>query len=87
MTCRFTPLPGGFAVSCSRSRGTVLPCEVCKARPHMVFCGYRLRGAKQGGTCDRAMCLGCAVAIGPVHMCAAHAKVTNAELDEWGAQR
>lgn len=87
MTCKFTPLPGGFAVSCSRGRQTVLPCEVCKARPHTVICDFKLRGDKVGGTCGRAMCRRCAAKVGPCDMCPAHAKVTNAELDEWGASR
>ena len=74
MTCKLTPIPGGFVVACTRGKARVM-CEICKQRPVAKLCDYPLVGAKAGQTCDRKLCLGCAVHTGPDQdLCPAHAK-------------
>lgn len=41
-----------------------------------MLCDWKLAGAKAGKTCDRFMCLGCAVKVGEdKHLCEPHGKL------------
>jgi len=75
MTCQRIPLPGGFAVVCTRRPRA--RCEVCKVREHTLLCDFALRGAKTGKTCDRKLCAGCAAKASGQDLCPAHARLGN----------
>lgn len=88
MTCRITPIPGGFIATCTRGRQPErAPCSVCKARPHTQLCDFELRGKAAGRSCDAKLCASCAVKAGPGDrdLCPAHAKLETAQTN--GADR
>lgn len=67
MTCNVIDLGGGNSViACSRERKR--QCVECKA-PASRLCDAKL----SGGTCDRPLCVGCAVPAGRgVDLCPRH---------------
>ena len=77
MTC--TRLRDGDATVfiCSRVPLRHRKCASCGA-PATRQCDAPLRGSKEGKTCDRHLCDGCATRIGPdVDLCPAHARLTR----------
>ena len=56
MACKFTPIPGGFMVSCTRGSDRA-PCKEngCHA-PSVALCDWPLGGGKKGKTCSRPVC-------------------------------
>lgn len=74
MPCR--PLPGGAGWVCTRERWTCSSCG--KTSAVAVLCDHPLTGAAAGRTCDRVLCRGCAVRVGPNRdLCPAHAQATK----------
>lgn len=62
MPCDHVALPGGgYAIVCRRDRRK--PCIVC-GRPSSKLCDFPLTGGKAGKTCDRPLCVRCAVHVG-----------------------
>jgi len=79
MTCTRTDLGnGGFVVTCTRGRRRRPACDVCGVHEHTLLCDFALRGAKAGKTCSRRLCAKCAVRVGELDLCPAHAKVAAA---------
>lgn len=83
MTC--TPINLGNGVTgytCSRRTPRAL-CVICKWREHTLLCDYALHGAKAGATCSAKLCSACAVRLGALDLCPAHARRANeqASLD------
>lgn len=76
MTC--TPIDLGNGVMgfvCSRGRRKEAAlCSVCKSREHTLLCDYALHGAKAGATCSAKLCAACAVKVGALDLCPAHAR-------------
>lgn len=73
MPCQPISGPGGMTgFICSRGP-RAKPCCIC-GKPSSRLCDFPLRGAKAGRTCDRPLCAGCAVHVGPDRdLCPAHA--------------
>lgn len=79
MTCTSYRLgDGGFAIVCTRGRPARATCSACGTREHELLCDYPLRGKKAGKTCSRKLCSACAVKVGDLDYCPAHAKLPAA---------
>lgn len=64
----------GNMIICSRS-SRAKRCEIC-GKPGGKLCDFPLSGPKSGKTCDRSLCVACAVHVDPdIDYCPAHAKV------------
>jgi hypothetical protein len=75
MTCH--PLGNGGGFFCTR--GPQARCSSCNKRLASKLCDFDLTGAKAGSTCDRKLCAGCAVVVGPERdYCPAHARASTA---------
>jgi len=77
MPCDTTRLPGGgYAIICGR-RSKPKAC-VCCGRPSSKLCDFPLTGAKEGSTCDRALCANCAVHRAPdTDYCPTHGRMID----------
>jgi hypothetical protein len=68
----------GNAVAFACTRGPVRKHRCSCGAVATKQCDAPLRGKKQGQTCDKYLCDGCAVAIGPeIDLCPAHARETR----------
>jgi hypothetical protein len=82
MPCKTIDLGNGdFAITCSRDRRSRAVCDVCKDREHTLLCDFPLSGAKAGKTCSRKLCGRCAVKVGALDLCPAHAKQPLPQLE------
>ena len=76
MTCH--PLGNGGGFFCTRER-RIPPCSVCGKRLTSKLCDFALTGPRTGDTCNRKLCEGCAVNVGPNRdYCPPHARMTTA---------
>lgn len=78
MGCRTVLIPGGFITSCTR--GSNLPkCKFCGnaiREGGLVLCDWKLKGEKEGQTCDAPMCRRCAQRVGDQKdLCPPHSRV------------
>lgn len=79
MACRKIDFGGGnFAIVCGRG-SRPKACAQC-GRPSSKLCDYQLKGNLGGKTCDRALCVNCAVHVDPdLDYCRAHAELIEKE--------
>lgn len=85
MTCEKITIPSAdgpvTAIVCRRgSRRTIALCsEPHCSKPHDKLCDYPVQRNGRAGTCDRALCEGHSVAVGPDRdYCMAHARASKA---------
>lgn len=79
MPCRTVDLGNGVrAIVCSRENRP-RKCDICGRRGSKL-CDFPLNGAKTGKTCDRSLCVKCAVHKAPdTDYCPAHARMLEGE--------
>lgn len=77
MTCTYVPIPGGYAIVCTRGERKRKCVECGGAIAYL--CDWKLKGKHTGRTCSRAVCTRCAKQVGrEKHLCPAHARKWDA---------
>ncbi len=77
-------LPGGGAAIVCGGRGRRKLCSACRKNESTKECDYPAPGVGHNtGTCDKALCAGCAVSVGPnLDHCPSHPKAAEAPSGE-----
>lgn len=62
MACKWIQLPGGGVAHINMGNRRPALCQTCRKKPHTKLCDFP---AGDGKTCDKRLCDGCAVHVGP----------------------
>jgi len=64
---------GAVVIACTRGRRRTTFCAQCQTNSATKLCDFPLSGKKAGQTCDRPLCVHCAVSVGKdKDYCAVH---------------
>lgn len=75
MTCKVQRFENGdFIITCTRGHRII--CSECGSRTADCKCGYKLKGGREGETCDRPLCFHC-ISLGADKgpLCGPHARL------------